>query len=295
MGRIKFILRSSFDHIIHNPVLNLLSILTLSLAYLIFNTSLLIYSNLEDAVKRWEKSFVIVAYINKNAKEEEIKKGMEEIRNLGVIRNIDYVSDEEALRRFREQLGSDAFLLEGIDSNPLPGYFVLTPAIAGEEEIEKLINALHKIEVIEDVQYEKGVILKFLKALSTLKLLSFVLNLFILITVIFIVSNTIRLSLFARKDEIEIMKLVGASDAFVGAPYVIESLWQNILSILISIGFLYLLYTSLFQPISDSLSFLFGIQGFTFLKNNVIILVILLALMLGFSGSFISLRRYLRV
>lgn len=294
MNRISFILRSSFDHIFQNPMLNILSILSLALAYLIFNTSMLVYFNLQGAVKRWEKSFVIIAYVKKNVPEESSKKIMKNLEQMNEIKNVRYVNSEEALHNFKEQLGNDSFLLDGLESNPLPAYFIITPAVDESSKIDRIIERLRSTEEIEETQYEKDVILRFINALSTLKLLSGVLNLFVLITVIFIVSNTIRLSFFARKDEIEIMKLVGASDVFVGAPYVIESVWQNLLSIIISLLLLYLLYMSFFQPLSDSLSFLFGVKGFSFLEKRDIILVIFLAIFIGIAGSFISLRRYMK-
>ncbi len=294
MNRILFILRSSFDHIIQNPMLNILSVLSLALAYLIFNTSMLVYFNLQDAVKRWEKSFVIIAYIKKNVPEESSKKIKESLEQMVEIKNVKYVNSGEALQNFKAQLGNDAFLLDGLENNPLPAYFIITPATDENKNIVKIIEKLRSIEEIEETQYEKEVILKFINALGTLKFLAGVLNLFVIITVIFIVSNTIRLSFFARKDEIEIMKLVGASDAFVGAPYVIESVWQNLVSIVISLFLLYLLYIYFFQPLSDSLSFLFGIKGFSFLNKEVIILIIFFAILIGIAGSFISLRRYMK-
>lgn len=295
MNRILFILRSSFDHILQNPMLNTLSILSLALAYLIFNTSMLIYFNLQGAVKRWEKSFVIVAYIKKDVSEESSRKIMENLNQMNEIKNVKYVSSEEAFKNFKEQLGNNSFLLDGLENNPLPAYFVITPQMGEKGKVEQIIEKLQTAEEIEEIQYEKDVILNFIRALSTLKLLSGVLNIFVLITVIFIISNTIRLSFFARKDEIEIMKLVGASDVFVGAPYVIESVWQNLVSIIISLFLLYFLHISFFQPLSDSLSFLFGVKGFSFLELRDIILVIILAILIGITGSFISLRRYMRV
>ncbi len=295
MNRILFILRSSFDHILQNPMLNILSILSLALAYLIFNTSMLIFFNLQDTVRRWEKSFVIIAYIKKNISNEASEKIREDLQKMEEIKNIKYVSDVEALQNFKEQLGNNSFLLDGLESNPLPAYFIITPSGGESSKIEKIVERLQKTEGIEEVQYEKEVILKFIRALSTLKLLSGVLNLFVIVTVIFIVSNTIRLSFFARKDEIEIMKLVGASDTFVGAPYVIESVWQNLISVILSLVLLYFLYTSFLQPLSDSLSFIFGVRGFSFLGKRDIIFVILIAVFIGTAGSFVSLRRYLRV
>jgi cell division transport system permease protein len=295
MNRIFFILRSSFAHVIQNPLLNILSILSLALAYLIFNTSLLVYSNLQGAVKRWEKSFVIIAYVKKNVPEETTKKIFDSLKQNGKIKDIKFVSSDEALKNFREQLGNNSFLLDGLEDNPLPAYFIITPYMDNKGEVERIIEELRTTENIEEIQYEKDVVLKFIRALSTLKVLSGVLNLFVLITVVFIVSNTIRLSFFARKDEIEIMKLVGASDVFVGAPYVIESLWQNLVSIILSLIFLYFLYTMFLQPLSDSLSFLFGIKGFSFLQTRDIAFVIFLALFIGITGSFISLRRYMKV
>lgn len=293
MNRIFFILRSSFDHIIHNPLLNVLSILSLSLAYLIFNTSLLVFMNLQSAVKRWEKSFVIIAYIKDGTDSEEIRNTMEMLKKNEMVKDIDYVSKDEALKKFREQLGNNSFFLEGLDVNPLPAYFVITPV--GGSAVEPLIEMLKKTDDIEEIQYEKEVILKFINALGTIRFLSGILNLFVLVSVIFIVSNTIRLSFFARRDEIEIMKLVGASDIFVGAPYVIESAWQNLVSMVISILSLYFLYEALLKPLSDSLSFLFGVRGFTFFDTKSILLSIAIALTIGIAGGFISIRRYLKI
>jgi len=256
---------------------------------------MLIYINLEGAVRRWEKSFVIIAYLKQGVSDERAQKTMEILRNIKEVKKIEYVNSEEAMRKFKQQLGDDAFLLEGIENNILPGYFVITPAIDDVKVVEPLIDSIRKVENIEDIQYEKDVVLRFVKALSTIKLLSWVLNIFVLVTVIFIISNTIRLSFFARKDEIEIMKLVGASDLFVGAPYVIESLWQNLLSILISLVLLFFLYSFLLQPLSDSLSFLFGISGFSFFDKGHIIMIVLMAIMVGFFGSFIAIRRYLHI
>ncbi|HEY4716659.1 MAG TPA: permease-like cell division protein FtsX [bacterium] len=296
MGRLQYILKGAMGHVRQSPVPVILSVITLSISFLILDSILLFFLNFKGVTKKWDKSFVIVAYLKSDATDEDGKKAFEIINSMESVQKTEFVNREDALKKFGQEFGENSYLLEGLEENPLPAYFIITPELDRDNmgKLDQMIENIKKIDAIDDIQYEKDVVLKFIRAISGINILFSTLGIFILIAVLFIVSNTIRLSLFSRKDEIEIMTLVGASDAFISAPYILEAVFQCFTGAVFSFIMLYLLYIYVFFPVTDSMLFIFGIHGFRFYNIEEILYITGICIAAGLAGSYMSLRRFLR-
>ena len=254
-----------------------------------------IFVNIEDAASSARSSLSARVYFVDSASNETISKIAAEISAWDEAEEVTLISKEEALAEFKESLGDESSLMEGLgDRNPLPASIniKLKEDKASTAVFERLKLEYSEKAEVEKVDYNRGVVDRLNQALSSFKSMGFFLMLIVLVIVGFVVSNTIVLSVYARKDEIEIMRLVGASTSYVRAPYIIEGLLFGalgsilsliLLSIAVSWGGSALSELSLLQAASIELSFLSAAYVF---------LLLVIGIFIGFFGSFMAVRRF---
>jgi cell division transport system permease protein len=206
-----------------------------------------------------------------------------------------FISKAQAMVHLKEALGSQAGLLGGLDINPLPASYEIVFKDVKNYQIDpkKLKESLEKLGGVEEVQYTEQWVERFEGLIYILKLVGLIIGGFLCIAVLFITTNTIKLNIYSRRDEIEIYKLVGATDWFVKIPFLIEGAIQGILSGLFSLLVLFFVYS--FFSAKTVHFFQLPTLGIIFLPNEYSVFLISLSLILGLSGAFIAIGRFFKL
>jgi cell division transport system permease protein len=215
-----------------------------------------------------------------------------DVAALPEVRSVYYVSKEEALARFRERLRErgQADLTGYLDRNPLPAS--LEVGLVDPREYQPVVDLLEAREgVVDDVVEVQLLIERLTSVTDVLRTGGFVVLGLIGLVVLFIIVNTIRLAVVARREEIEIMRLVGASDAFIRWPFIFEGAFVGLLGAALALGVL----TLIAPPVSDLMYGFFRVLPLELgaLARDVVILVVGTGLLVGVVGSWISVRSYL--
>ncbi|MEN8263507.1 MAG: ABC transporter permease [Nitrospirota bacterium] len=223
--------QTAFKSIWHEKWINLLTVLSVSIGLLILSSFLTVTLNVDSVLDRWAKSFGLVVYLDETLSkkaENTLKDFFQEDTD---ILEVIYISREQAVNEFRETLGPNASILDELNENPLPSSFELKlkRELLDTASVKKKAAQIEQMTGVEEVQYGE----KWLSSLNSLseilQISAMFLGLAILIAIIFITYNTIKIFFYRRKDEIETLKLLGATKGFIRMPFLIEGLFIGIL------------------------------------------------------------------
>ncbi|MBW2136771.1 MAG: ABC transporter permease [Deltaproteobacteria bacterium] len=291
----QYYFKHALDNILSNRLVHAISIGTITISLILFGSFLLFFVNINSWMLEWGQSLSMSVYL----KDDVDGKGMKRIESfLMKLPGAEYkgfVSKEQARKDLIKALGNQAGLLEGIEENPLPASFevVFKDMKNSGLDAEGIKKKLEGLDGVDEVQYSEQWMDRFEGLLYILKVGGLVVGSLLCMAVLFIITNTIKLTIYSRKDEIEIYKIVGATDRFIKAPFLIEGAIQGFLGGLLALLFLFLLYTLLsLKPI-----YLFGLPviDVVFLPNGYLIWIVFLSLGLGLAGSFIAIGRFFRL
>ena len=279
------------------PFLCVASILTMAVALATIATFFLVVVNIEQLASRWTQEIQVVAYLEKAPSQSNIASLTKKLKEISEVETVKYVSPADAMERFRDHLGNDASLLEGVNKQLLPASFELGiySKFRNQEGIATVIEKLEAQLEVDDLRYGQQWLERFNDFADMLRFVSMILGGFLLFATLFIVSNTIKLTLYARRDELEIMALVGATMRFIKIPFMLEGAIQGLLGGLISLAFLGLSFVFILARSVES--FWLTPTGFEliFLTTNQQIIMVVSGVLLGVLGSLSSLRRFVRI
>lgn len=296
-GRLGYFLSRSLANIRQNVFVNAVTVGTITLALLIVALFMLVFVNLESAADTWSERVQVTAYFDRelSAQDQAVLRGR--IQAIGGASRVNYVSREEALKRFRNRLRGQETLLEGVAPEILPTSFEISLKRSHRDSagIETFVSRLKQVPGIGEVQYGEEWVKRFNTFLNFVRLLGLLLGGFLVVAVIFIVSNTIKLTIYARRDELEVMALVGATRMFIKAPFLIEGILQGAAGALLSMLLLFGLYELFLNNAVNFLSFDPAAAGLSFLPPEYCGGLILAGILLGFLGSLTSLKRFITI
>ena len=297
LEKIRYFIRRAVRNMRQWPLLCTAAILTMAVALATVATFFLVVVNVEQLAKSWTKEIQVVAYLEKALPPREISQTISRLKQIPEVESVAYVSQNEALRRFKSRLGEDASLLEGISRNLLPASFELGlhPDFRNRQGVEKVVRKLENTLDIEDLRYGQTWLERFNDFVDMLRFVGMVLGGFLLFAALFIVSNTIKLTLYARRDELEIMALVGATMRFIKVPFLLEGAIQGIIGGLLSLGFLALIFKFVIEQSIQSFWLTPTDFQLLFLTLNQQITLVVAGMCLGLLGSLTSLRKFVRI
>ena len=286
--------KRAIDDIFKNSFLNLITIITISLSILITSAFILFFTNTSDIINSWKKGLRIMAYLEDGLSRTEVDYLRQAIRSLDGVQNLRYISKEEALNRLESQMQHQASLLENLTENPLPDSFEIrmTAAIESWQRIASLAVQIEKLSHVEEVEYGQQWIGRFIHLFYLFRLAGYAMGGLFFMAAIFIVANTIRLVIYSRQEEVEIMRLVGATDNFIKIPFYFEGFIQGAMGALIGLGMLYLSFSFIISNIEGDI--LPGIFRLKFLPVSTICAIILGSMLVGWLGCYISLKQFLK-
>lgn len=296
-GRAGFFLSRAVTNIRQNVFVNVVTIGTITLALLIVSLFLLVFVNLESAADSWSERVQVTVYFDKELTTQDQSMFREKISALSGVSRVSYVTRDEALKRFKSRLRGQETLLEGVRPEVLPTSFeiALKRSHRDTASVESFVTALKGIPGITEVQYGEEWVRRFNSFLNFMRLLGALLGGFLVVAVIFIVSNTIKLTIYSRRDELEVMSLVGATRFFIKAPFLLEGLMQGTAGSVISVALLFGLYEGFLHNAGNFLTFNPATSGLSFLPPEYIAGLLLAGALLGFIGSLTSLKRFINV
>lgn len=290
-----YFFKHAFLSIMNNRLINLISMGTISISLLLFGSFMLLSINLNNWIREWGESLSMSVYIEDGINKMTKRSIESRLNHLPGAEMKRFISKEQAMVHLKEALGSQAGLLGGLDINPLPASYEIVFKDVKNYQIDpkKLKESLEKLEGVEEVQYTEQWVERFEGLIYILKLVGLIIGGFLCIAVLFITTNTIKLNIYSRRDEIEIYKLVGATDWFVKIPFLIEGAIQGILSGLFSLLVLFFVYS--FFSAKTVHFFQLPALGIIFLPNEYSVFLISLSLILGLSGGFIAIGRFFKL
>jgi cell division transport system permease protein len=295
-----FFLRYFIIRALHNMKGNLFPNLTtigiIAVSMLIFSTFSLIAFNLTSFLKIWEDKIGVIAYLKKGILVGEIEPILEKTRKMEGIEAVKYVAPSDAMNFMETKLGSQRNLLEGIQSGVLPSSFEiqLKRDYRNPSKIKEVVSRLRQFPQIEEIQFGQEWVETFSVLVHLMRLIQWVLGGLLLAAMIFIISNTLQLTVSTRREEIEIMHLVGASPAFIQIPFYIEGLIQGLLGAGMAILLLLLLYKSFSLYIPFSMREWVGGISILFLPSETIAWILSGGMILGLFGSFVASMKFLK-
>jgi len=280
---------------LQSRLIQAISIGTITISLLFLGGFALFYVNAGNWVVEWGKSVSMSVYLEDGIDSATRKSVENAIRSLPDAEIRDYVSKEKAFSDLKSTLGAQAGLLEGLTKNPLPASFEIIFKDSEKDRLDpkKIKGELEKVKGVDEVQYSEEYQARFEGVLHALKITGMIIGLLLCMAVLLIVTNTIKLTIYSRREEIEIYKLVGASDWFVRAPLLIEGAAQGLLGGALALAILFVLHL-LFSL--DNIQVM-GLPIFriVFLPSSYILMLLLLGLGLGLVGSFIAIGRFFRI
>jgi len=293
-SRFGYFARKACRNLAASRLVTSLTVSTITLALLIIALFMLAYVNLERTVEQWSSKVVVVVYFDREPLSQELSILKSRISALPGAGSISFVSSENALKRFKERLKGQESLLEGVSADTLPSSLEisLTRDHRATEAVNIFVARLKKIPGIGEVQYGEEWVKKFLSFFNFLRILGLLIAVFLLLAVLFIVSNTIRLTILARSDELEIQALVGATPLFIKAPFLIEGVIQGAAGAILAVLLLTGSYFALLSNSANFLAFNPAEAGFVYLPPMHLATLVVGGSLLGFIGSMLSLKKF---
>jgi cell division transport system permease protein len=237
-----------------------IAIATIGVTLMLVGAFGLLLRNMEELLERFGSDLRVTAYLEPGLPEDARRELEAQVRAVAGVAAVESISPEAALERFRASLGGGSALLEGLDVNPLPASFEISLSAErrSAEGLQAVEAALEGLAGIESLSSGSGWVEGYLRAIALLRAIGWGLGAVLALATLLIVANTIRLGVYARRDEVQILSLVGASRAFVRAPFLLEGVLQGAAGAAIALGLLYALFRVALPGLEIGLELLVG-------------------------------------
>ena len=291
LNKIIYSLRTVLNNCKSNLLINLTALTTITLTFIIFAIFLLLVINLSSFQKHWIERVHVLVYLQDDLKPKAINNLKQFIENQAEVSYVKFVSRDDAMSSLKSSLEGQDGILEGLSYNPLPNSFEvkMKQEFLNIDSIEKFIKIIGQKLGITDIEYGQKWLERFTRFFHFLRITGLSFGLFLFISSLFIISNTIKLMVYSRRDEIEIMKLVGATNRFIKFPFYVEGVIHGLAGSIFALFIVYIISLLISKNIIAGFHFYFGMNTFLFLNPYQLLTVILIGLMLGLTGAFISL------
>lgn len=290
---IQYYFREVIISMIRNRWMSFASIGTVAVSLFILGVFLILVTNMTKMASSLESQVQISAYLNDALTDEGRDEVETMIKDMKSVSKVEYVTKEQALKILQDRLGEQKKILDALgDSNPLPNSFTVT--VKNASDVKKTAVMIADLYGVEEVKYGQDVAANLFDLTHLIRVFGFLLMLLLTGATIFIISNTIRLTVFARRKEIAIMKYVGATDWFIRWPFILEGMGLGFIGGGISAIILRSFYSAMVNKVASTLAFFPMVEQFPFL-NYVTIGIITAGIVIGILGSTISLKKFMEV
>lgn len=289
-------IRDAFKSVFRNFSLSIASISCITITLLIVSISMVLSYNIENIAVLIKKDFSIVVFVENDATEEDISNIRNTIGNMDNIDSLVYESKKQVADSWKESSEMFEAIIDSWDENENPLADTFSVKVKDIEKIGKTAKEIKKIDKVGIVRYGEGIVEQLLSVLSVVEQFLIGIVLALVLVTIFLVSNTIKITIFSRRKEIEIMRLVGASNFNIKLPFVVEGLFLGFLGSLIPILVTIYGYNALYELVSlENISpFLQLVEPSPFIYI-VSLVLLLMGTIVGMFGSAGSVKKYLKI
>lgn len=301
MSSLAYFLKQSLQGFVRNLSTTLGSIITIFLSLLIIGVFLIAAAVIDNVVQSVENEVSITAYISDDAEDEQVQAMQDYISKLNGVSSISFTSKEEALENFRS-MSSNADIVDELGGNPLPASINIE--LSDPQLVQNVADAIENSDTFQEIadesnpadslKYGQRTVERLFSVTNFVRYIGiFLIALLVFIALVFI-NNTIRLAIMARRKEIAIMRLVGASNGFIRGPFLMEGALHAVIGAVLAVVCLELVHRFALPALQGSLAFLpIEVGDATFYFIYLILLVA--GLIIGLIGSAVAMRRYLKV
>ena len=292
-----YLIKEGIRNTLKNKKSTMASLVIMIATMLIFGLFFVVTENINSVMEQIEAQQGIQVFIEKEATQAQITELKEKIQALDGVNNTQFVTKEEALNTVKNQFKEHKNLLTGYDEkNPFPASYIVT--VTDLSKIGSIAKQIETFENVNEIMSKDATTDALLSIANGIKIFSGIILVFLVVISIFIISNTIKLTVHARRREISIMKYVGATNNFIRGPFIVEGIIIGLVSAMLSIGFISLIYDVIAGKIMASqLMGVMGISLLTFAEifNLIFMVYLILGIGIGVLGSVVSMKKYLEV
>ena len=293
-----YLIGEGFSNVFKNKKSTGASLMIMCATMIIFGIFLILGENINHFVKEIESAQGIQVFVKNEATQEQVEELGEKIRQLEGVSTTEFVSKEQALDQMKEKFGDKKDLLEGYEGENnifTASYIVTLTDLSLSQSIQDQILTLENVKKITS---KDETVTTLINLANGIKIVTGVILILLIIISIFIIANTIKLTVHARRKEISIMKYVGATNGFIRWPFIVEGMIIGVLASAISIVIVGIAYSFIEEKMVNS-QFMqvinMSLISFSDMFNSIILVYMLLGIGIGALGSVISMRKYLKV
>jgi len=290
---IRYLTKEGFRNIWSNRLMSLASVSVLSACLVLLGCSFMLFANIDAVLGRIEAQNVIMVFAKDDATDAELDELKNAIDSTPNVAYSEFIPKEQAYQEILESLGEDASLLEGLGNDILPDAFRVT--VSDMNQYDNTVEALSSLDNILRIRRNSDLATRLIGMRTSIVYIGAGIIIMLLFVALFIIANTVRITMFTRRLEISIMKAVGATNSFIRWPFMVEGILLGIISASLSVGLVFLIYRLAATHIQN----LIGILGATLVPFGEYAVMLYLGflavgILTGFFGSLVSLGKYLR-
>lgn len=296
MDRLRYIVEDALTNIRRSGWGSVASIGTIAVSFVIVGIFLIITGNLGALVADWRDQFQVTVFLEDGITGEQLALLRKRVQSERAVKGMTYTSKAEALQQFKRELQGRESLLDGLGENPIPASLQIRvqEAFQTPEALKQFAASLERLEGVEDVMYGQEWVDRVGSAIQMLRLLGLSVGVALGLASLLIVSNTIRLAVYARTEEIEVMRLVGATRLHIRAPFLLEGMIQGTLGACLALALLFGAYHVTLWQLQVTPGRILGVGVGSFLEPHWVVLMVAAGAGVGAFGSLISVGRVLR-
>lgn len=291
---LKYLTKEGFRNVWTNRMMSIASICVLMSCLVLIGSAALVFLNIDSLLSRIEEENVVMVYLKEDATDDDVAKMETEIESMDNISDVEFVPKEDAWAEQLETMeeAQAKFFTEISSDIPLPDAYKVT--VKDLDLFDKTISQLETLDNVDTIRQNQDLAQKLVTIRQGVSIISIVIVAVLFAISLFIISNTIRLTVYSRRLEISIMKSVGATNSFVRFPFVIEGMILGIVSGVVGLGVVWGLYELAITQFGDLLSSL-GLKAVEFADYALLMLGLFVAIgiICGVGGSLTTMRKYL--
>ena len=292
-----YLLGEGFRNVFKNKKSTGASLIIMCATMLIFGLFFVIGENVNYIMEEVEAQQGMQVFLNKDATEEQIKQAGEQIRAIDYVATAQYVSKEDALNSLKERFGENGDLLDGYyEKNPLKPSYVVT--LTDLEQSDNVYAQIDQLDNVSNIEVRDKTIDALIGVANGIRIVSGVILILLIVISIFIIANTIKLTVHARRKEISIMKYVGATNGFIRWPFMVEGIIIGVVSAIITVVILGFTYNFVAEKITTGQTMEtigLGLLSFSDMISLLFTVYVIMGIGIGAIGSAISMKKYLDV
>jgi len=299
MHKFALLTKKAFQNLKADFGLNVATILIIALCLTLVGAFLIVATNATNLVKHFAGQVEVIIFLKESCTDGNVDKLLEKLDSEARVESATYINKDVALARFKKQSPELGAITEELNQNPLPASIEVRLAMDYRKitDLEEFAQYYLFADGVDEVYYGKEWVERLSMAVKLIWVTGIAVGLFLFGTAIFIISATLKLAIFRRREEIGVMRLVGATNRYIQMPFIIEGLLQGFLGAAVSIGALFLVFTqtiSKFSLYSGEVMPFFPGFDLNFLPREALLALVFMGLFVGFLGSLVSVGKFLK-